>query len=129
MDFFFFFVFVFYTYSMLHFNIQFAGGLIQYDDLRISNQSSDDGDALLLSIREFSTAFPYICKDEAWAYRLLMLNQIIKTTPALPCSSVVYLLVFQMPGGSGSIQKIYGLSHPTLLTPLNSTACLTDDFV
>ncbi|KAF3853955.1 hypothetical protein F7725_014643 [Dissostichus mawsoni] len=36
--------------SMLHFNIQFAGGLVQYDDLRLPDQSSDDGQALLLSV-------------------------------------------------------------------------------
>lgn len=61
---------VFFTYSMLHFNIQFAGSLVQYDDLRISNQSSDNGDALPLSIWDFATTFPDICKDDPMAYRL-----------------------------------------------------------
>lgn len=59
----------FFTYSMLRFNIQFAGRLIQYDDLRISNQSSDDGDALLLSAWKFVTTFAYICKDKPKEYR------------------------------------------------------------
>lgn len=37
------------TYGVPHFSIHFAGSLIQYDDLWISNQSSDQGDAVLLS--------------------------------------------------------------------------------
>lgn len=49
---------------MLHFNIQFAGSLIQYEDLRISNQSPDDGDALLLSLWKSATTFTYICMDK-----------------------------------------------------------------
>lgn len=55
---------MFFTHSVLQFNVQFAGGLVQYDDLRISNQSSDDGDALPLSIWKSATVFPDICKDK-----------------------------------------------------------------
>lgn len=49
---------------MLCINIQFAGSLVQYDDLRVSNQSSDDGDALPLSCCKFLTTFSYVCKDQ-----------------------------------------------------------------
>lgn len=42
-----------FTYSMPHFSIHFASSLIQYEDLWLSNQSSDEGDAVLLSIGKF----------------------------------------------------------------------------
>lgn len=53
-----------YTYRMLRLGIQFAGCFIQNDDLRVSNQSSDHGDALLLSSCKMAPTFSNIWEDK-----------------------------------------------------------------
>lgn len=59
-----------YTYWMLRLDIQFTGCFIQNDDLRVSNQSSDHGDALLLSSCKTTPTFSYIWEDEQHRPRL-----------------------------------------------------------
>lgn len=56
--------FVFLTHRPLRINVQFARSLIQNDDLRVSNQSSDHGDTLLLSLWQFASTLAYICKKK-----------------------------------------------------------------
>lgn len=42
-----------FTHSLPHFSVHFASGLVQHDDLRLSDQCSDDADGVLLSVRQF----------------------------------------------------------------------------
>lgn len=42
-----------FTHSLPHFSVHFAGGLVQHDDLRLSDQRSDDADGVFLSVGQF----------------------------------------------------------------------------
>ena len=48
-------------YQMLTLSVQGRGGLVQQEDVRVQEQRSGDGDALLLPTRQSNTSFPYCC--------------------------------------------------------------------
>jgi len=48
------------TYAVLHVDVQVAGGFVQDDDLRLTDQSSGDGHALLLPRGQFPAILPHV---------------------------------------------------------------------
>lgn len=54
-----------FTHRLPHFSVHFASGLIQHDDLRPSDQRSDDADGVLLSVGQFVSIVAQIWPESA----------------------------------------------------------------